>query len=160
MQVTAVAAGLLIAACVPVAANAQDTASAMSPARQSAHFEHHGGLRIGIPHLIGIYGGTMRVQQSDWYGADGHALTAVLGFGGAQIGVGRGQMGHVGGGRLQLAVLRTWGRPVVADIHQTYVGAEMQILRGVGVAVGAYLRVEGRSDSNRAFLAASFLFGM
>lgn len=151
--------GTLLAACVPATANGQDSSSA-SPARESAYFEHHGGIRIGIPHLVAIYGGTMKVKDWNMYSAHGRTLTAVVGFGGAQIGIGDGRNGHVGGSRVQLAVLRTWGRPVVADIHQTYAGAEMQILMVAGLAIGAYLRVEGRSDSNRAFLAASFLFGM
>ena len=150
--------GILLAGSVSATANAQDS-SAASPGA-SRHFEHHGGIRIGIPHLVAIYGGTMKVKDSNMYSAHGRTLTAVLGFGGAQIGIGNGRNGHVGGGRVQLAVLRTWGRPVVADIHQTYAGAEMQVLMGVGFAIGAYVRVEGRSDSNRAFLAASFLFGM
>jgi hypothetical protein len=159
MRATPVIVGSLLVACVPATANAQDSSSA-SPARESARFDHHGGLRIGIPHLIAIYGGTMKVRHSDWYGADGTAVTAVLGFGGAQIGIGQGRMGHVGGRRTQVAVLRTWGRSVVADIHQTYVGAEMQVAMAVGFAVGAYIRVEGRSDSNRAFLGASVVFGL
>jgi hypothetical protein len=151
--------GMLLATFVTTTADAQDSSSA-SPARESRYFEHHGGIRIGIPHLVAIYGGTMKVKDWNMYSAHGHTLTAVLGFGGAQVGIGNGRNGHIGGRRVQLAVLRTWGRPVVADIHQTYAGGEMQILMGAGFAIGAYVRVEGRSDSNRAFLAASFLFGM
>ena len=151
--------GPLLVACIPAIAKAQDSSSA-SPARKSNYFEHHGGIRLGIPHLIAIYGGTMQVKDSNMYSARGRTLTAVVGVGGAQIGIGDGGSTHTGGGRVQLALLRTWGRPVVADIHQTYAGAELQILMGAGLAIGAYLRIEGRSDSNRAFLAASFLFGM
>jgi hypothetical protein len=52
---------------------------------------------------------------------------------------------------LDLAVLRTWGDPVIADSHSTYVGVEAKLSMLLGGAVGYYRRVghdeAGRTDS-------------
>jgi|GEM_PF-3766800 len=52
---------------------------------------------------------------------------------------------------LDLAVLRTWGDPVIADSHSTYVGVEAKLSMLLGGAVGYYRRVghdaAGHTDS-------------
>ena len=151
MRMTGLVACLLAAACSSVAEGQ----------RSSRSLEYHAGLRFGIPHAAAVYAGTTTAASVPaTYDYAGPALTAVVGLGGAQIGFGRGQMGHIGGGRIQAAVLRTWGNPLVADANQTYVGAEAQLIMGLGAALGAYLRVEGRAGGNRAFIAASLLLGV
>ena len=76
-------------------------------------------------------------------GSDGARLSAGL----AAYGIGHALVVA----ELDLAVLRTWGDPVIAHSHSTYVGVEAKLSMLLGGAVGYYRRVghdeAGRKDS-------------
>ena len=73
-------------------------------------------------------------------GSDGARISAGL----AAYGIGH----SIIVAELDLAVLRTWGDPVIADSHSTYVGVEAKLSMLLGGAVGYYWRV-GHEDAGR-----------
>jgi hypothetical protein len=160
---------LLLTLCAAAgSASAQDSLPRLPVVAQRGErpgdLEPHFGLRAGIPLKAALYWGAVRVQRV--YGTPGlqhlygQSVTAAVGLGGAQVGVGRGRVTDAGNGRAQVALLRTWGDPFIADGEQTYLGLEGHGAAGVGFALGVFARLQGRRGGNRAFIAASVQLGI
>jgi hypothetical protein len=65
-----------------------------------------------------------------------------LGGGKASVGYVKGLLPYAAGG-LKASVLRTWGHPVFADRHQTYLGVEGEAAFFINLSLGVMRRVAG-----------------
>lgn len=145
-------------------ANAQQRASSVLAPRVSENTRDDGtigwhldqcigGLTYGAPLKLALsYGGGMLLEQTE--GPDICALAvAKLGVGGAQASFGAGStIGSLGSGVMITAnVLRTFGAPLNASAHRTYVGASVHLwpILALGGELGLYVRMGDASGAQK-----------
>lgn len=142
---------------------AASVARAQSPRFARGDVAPVGGLRVGVPLGASLYVGPAFVTQADprWHEAHGITVLAEPGLGGGQIGLGYANLHPLGGYRAQALVLRTWGRPRGGlEAGQTFVGAEVHVRFGFGLAFAAYQRLSPPAPGPARRLALSATWGI
>jgi hypothetical protein len=152
----------VLAAAAPRVAWAQEQDTVPVPQRRGRLLEPLAGVRLGFPQKLSAHVGVALVQERTEYGYTGWAITVEPGLGGGLVGIGPTSSGGVGmTGRVQGAVLRTWGDPWLVGPDRTYVGADARFTVGyTGFAIGGYVRLPEEGADPGVLLAAGFVFGL
>jgi hypothetical protein len=162
MRLLSIALPLALAAALPTGAGAQEQDTVPAPRRRGPLFEPLAGVRLGFPQKLSAHVGVALVQERTEYGYTGWALTVEPGLGGGLVGIGPTGSGGIGmTGRMQAALLRTWGDPWLVGPDQTYVGADARFTIGyIGFAIGGYLRVPEEGADPGILLSAGLVLGL
>jgi hypothetical protein len=118
------------------------------------------GVRFSTPQIVSASAGVL-IGQIDapeppppgTFLPHGLLLQIEPGLGGGKLSVGyaTGLLPYAAGG-LKLSALRTWGHPLVAKPHATYVGIEAEASFFIKLSVGVMRRVGGNPASSRTML--------
>ncbi|HEX8693818.1 MAG TPA: hypothetical protein VF746_15455 [Longimicrobium sp.] len=166
---------LLLAAALPAAAPAQDAPP--DPARPPATRADSLWLRPPGPPFPLVFGfrergpmhhslylgwSWLQTRAPGPYGeSSGPVVALEAGVGGVQASAGWASYGpHLGAGRWQASVLRTWGSPLWVEPDQTYLGAELRMsLYAVGVGFVGYRRISGDAPGDGWIGGATLVIG-
>ena len=134
---------------------------AQYPVDSAHHLRPILGLRVGPPLRSAYNVGLARVRTTGAHGGyEGIGVIAEIGSGGGQLSVARVTGSVFGAGRLQLSVLRTWKDPQWVAPKQTYVGAELRMMIGVGVGFGLFARVAGKTRGDGHLAVVNLVAGI
>lgn len=134
--------------------------AALCPAPAQAGCEPTWGVRFSTPQIVsasaGILIGEIDAPEPAPKGTflpHGLLLQVEPGLGGGKVSAGyaKGLLPYAAGG-LKLAVLRTWGHPLVAKPHATYMGVEAEASFFIKLSVGLMRRVGGNPASSRTMV--------
>lgn len=150
----ALAAGAALPACAQ-----QDTV----PARQvgGLRLKPLAGVRVGFPQKLSAFVGLGLVQRRE-DGWAGWSLTVEPGLGGGLVGIGQtARMPLASTGRMQVAVLRTWGDPWLVGPDQTYVGLDNSLtVAHLGISLSGYLRVPEDGNEPGVLFSAGLVLSL
>jgi hypothetical protein len=147
--ISALSLALALVAAAPLTAGAQgDPAPAPrdtfpAPQIRGPLLEPIAGVRMGFPQKLSAFVGLGLAQHRTRDGWAGWSITVEPGLGGGLVGIGQTvTMPFSSTGRMQVAVLRTWGDPWLVGPDQTFIGLDnvLSVLH-VGISLSGYVRV-------------------
>ena len=132
-----------------------------SPGREEIGWNPILGITVGAPYRESAYLGVARMthQSTDVQSATGFAAIVEGGRAGGQFAIARTSDNEGLMSRVQVAVLRTWGRPSVVAAKQTFVSAQIQASFVLGLNAGYYWRVSGNTAGDARFASIRFVVG-